>query len=448
MSDTHILQRENPEAWHRVLRERASSFGPVPLPRRLRVAVLINLFQRAEAGGHVKCWERFAEVAGAFADRIDLTLHFLGDADEPHDIAGNVRFKLWQPTFCTARLPFLSVVPDHTDIAPFHPRLARDLLDQDVIHTTDALFAFANTARRTAAKTGAALVHSMHTDTPRYARHFTARVIEGLCGHSGVGHFLIDRLRLPARVQGYMQHALERHLRQAAFTLVSSAADRERVEAVVGKATLGHLGRGIDFQRFDPVRADRAWIEQRFGVPRERFLVSFAGRLNRGKNVGLFVRALDREWMAAHNVHCLFAGEGEDRVALARHFGIYATCPGTLAQSELAAVYASSDAFAFPSMVEISSNVVREALASGTCVLAASESGADRDVMDGITGRHLSGSDPPAWRQALEELADQPSRAAAMGLAARTWAKRHLRSWQNVLREDLIPVWQRAAQGR
>jgi hypothetical protein len=40
---------------------------------------------------------------------------------------------------------------------------------------------------------------------------------------------------------------------------------------------------------------------------------------------------------------------------------------------------------------------------------------------------------------------DDPGRRAEMGRAARAFAERSIPSWQDVLREDLVPFWQRAA---
>ncbi|MFN3679285.1 hypothetical protein [Thermosynechococcus sp.] len=53
------------------------------MPEPLSVAVFICLEcicleWQPHAGGHVKCWERFAEAASHYPDRVDLTVYFLG----------------------------------------------------------------------------------------------------------------------------------------------------------------------------------------------------------------------------------------------------------------------------------------------------------------------------------------------------------------------------------
>jgi glycosyltransferase involved in cell wall biosynthesis len=48
------------------------------------------------------------------------------------------------------------------------------------------------------------------------------------------------------------------------------------------------------------------------------------------------------------------------------------------------------------------------------------------------------------WAEALRSLCLRPERRAAMGRAAREFAET-LPSWEDVLREDLMPWWQKSA---
>ena len=52
--------------------------APVQSPQPLKVGVLVDLALTADAGGHVKCWQRLAEAATGYDDRLDLTVHFNG----------------------------------------------------------------------------------------------------------------------------------------------------------------------------------------------------------------------------------------------------------------------------------------------------------------------------------------------------------------------------------
>src|SRR5262249_5305793 len=152
----------------------------------LRVGVLVDLHWSPTAGGHVKTWERLAAAASTAAGEVDLTVHFLGAMEATHPIASNVRYRLHRPALSTASFPFLSHIPDHTDLAPYSSHLAARLVEYDVLHTTDGTFASARTAARVAARHGIALVNSVHTTTPYYTRVFTAATVERLAGRGKV----------------------------------------------------------------------------------------------------------------------------------------------------------------------------------------------------------------------------------------------------------------------
>ncbi len=101
--------------------------GSRPVDPALRVGVLVDLPWTPSAGGHVKTWERIAAAAVALGPSLDLTVHFSGAEEATHVIAPHVRYRIHRPVLSTARLPFLSHVPDHSDLAPYHPRLAAAL---------------------------------------------------------------------------------------------------------------------------------------------------------------------------------------------------------------------------------------------------------------------------------------------------------------------------------
>ncbi len=250
--------------------------------RPLRVGVLVDLPLDRHAGGHAKFWRRIGDAVLAHAGSLDLTLHFNGEKPERRTIAENLRYVLEPACFSTRRLPFLSYVPDDTDLAPWHPRLARKIRDYDVIHTTDAYFAYARTARRIARRRGIALVNSVHTNTPPLARIYTRETIERLMGRGLAGRLLAERL--PERVEATMIRRLAEHIRASDFVFVSRPDQLAAAEAATGgRAAL--LRRGIDRDLFNPGRRDRARLERDFGIPPERLVVLFVGRVDRGKNI-------------------------------------------------------------------------------------------------------------------------------------------------------------------
>lgn len=414
----------------------AAQMGASPL----KVGVLVDLELSPDAGGHVKCWQRFAEAAVGYADRLDLTVHFQGA--EPREVAlsPSVRYKLLPPRFSTARL--VRDMPDNTDLAGWHPHLARTLAEYDVIHTTDAFFCYARTATRFARRRGIPVVSSIHTNTPEYARISTSKLLERLLGTGFAFRVANDGLGLPNRVSEILERRLVRHLAAVTSVMGSYAGP------LPGENSERHCGvllrRGLDRALFSPTRRDRPWFEQRFGLPADHLVLVYAGKLNAGKNVPILapiVAALRRMGLP---VHMFCAGTGPDGAKLAAALGPALTCAGTLAQDELARVYASADLFLFPSMIDELGNVAVEALASGLPVLLADGSGVARQMADCPGLRVLSGKDPAPWIAAITELAAEPARRAEMARAARAYVEARVPTWSDVLEQDLLPVWQAA----
>lgn len=413
--------------------------------RPLRVGVLVDLAWTPQAGGHVKCWERFAEAAATMADALDLTVHFQGEAEAVHSIAPNVRYRLHAPVFSTRRLPFLSHVPDHTDLAPHHPRLARALAEYDVIHTTDAFFNFSKTAARVARRRGIPLVNSIHTDTPNYTRVFTAQTIHRLVGTGWLGQLLVERLRLAERAGDNMLRKLDAHQQACAFALVSQDVEYQRALQILPPERLGHLRRGIDRDAFTPAKRDRDALARRIGIPADRVLLLFAGRVNRGKNVMTLALAVRRLLDQGLPVHLLCAGHGEDRAAILELLGEHATCPGAVPQHELQVLHASADIFAFPSEYETFGNVVAEALTSGAPVVLSGKLAVSQIISADVGAVVTDSGSSEAWATALAELVADRERLAAMRIAARRKAEAVIPSWREVLEADLLPYWRAAA---
>jgi putative membrane protein len=415
--------------------------------RRLRVGVLVDLYWSPTAGGHVKTWERLAAAAAAAAEHIDLTVHFLGDEEATHPLGPHVRYRVHPALFSSARLPFLSHIPDHTDLAPHNPRLTSRLRGYDVIHTTDGTFAAARTAARVSRWHGIPLTSSVHTTTPYYTRVFTAATVARLAG-TGLVSRLLDRYDVPGAAEARMQRLLDAHHRRCAFVLASRADDRTRLSQLLGPERVGLLRRGIDRRLFAPERRDRAWLAATFGIPPERKVVISVGRLDAIKNVLVLARAVRALVDGGADLHLLCAGKGPDREAVLSLLPARASCPGVLEPETLARAYASADVCAQPAVIEELSNAVLEATASGLPLVVASGSGSERFVVDGRTGLIARDATPEAWAAALGQVLGDQARLIAMGREACAWSLAHTPTWHDVLHDDLLPAWRAAVEHR
>jgi glycosyltransferase involved in cell wall biosynthesis len=422
------------------------SDGKRPATVPLRLGVLVDLKLVPEAGGHVKCWERFAEAARDVPDRIDLTIHFSGDAEDRIVLAPNVRYVVHRPVLSTTRFPFFRHSPDHTDIAPFHPGLNRHLPDYHVVHTTDAYFAFAKTAMRWTEEQGVPLVHSTHTDTPKYARVFARDIIRSLLGHGALSRWLLRRGRVQKWAAASFERRLEHHLSRCSRVLASSEDDFRYASALVPADRVTRLRRGVDKEYFHPQWRDPRQVETAYGVPEDRFLLLFVGRVDESKSPMVLAKAARALGRRGVPVHVIFAGRGAQSGAVKELLGSAATVLGPLPQAALRTLYASADLFAFPSTTEVSPNVVLEAKSAGLPVLVSGEGGSAQMVrQSGVDGLVIRSSSPAEWAAAIEALWRDPARLASMREAARRHVETAWPSWLDVLREDLLPAWEAAA---
>lgn len=414
-------------------------------PRPLKVSVLVDLTRRPNAGGHVKSWERFAQAAIRLAERLDLTVHFLGGEETVVPLADNVRFCLHPPRFSTQRFSFLSHVPDHTDLGFYHPRLAQSLANCDVIHTTDAFFSFARTALKVSRRSGIPLVNSIHTDTPSYTRVYTALTVERALGHGLLSRFLLNGLKVHLRAERYMSRRLAEHQKHSSFVLASKPEELEQLRKAMPADRVRMLRRGIDTVFFTPAKRDRAWLQARFGIAQERLVILFVGRLSRGKNVGLLAEAVSRLAAEGLPVCLLCAGQGDELQSILARLGSSACCPGMVLGEDLARLYASADMFAMPSEIEVFCNVVQEAMAAGLPTVLAQGGGMGRLLASEETRLIVEERSAESWAKALKTLCLDRERRVTMGRAARAFAEKELPSWEDVLKQDLLTVWQTAA---
>ena len=168
-----------------------------------------------------------------------------------------------------------------------------------------------------------------------------------------------------------------------------------RVEVIPSGIDLAHFSKGV--RRND--------LRSSFGVQQGERLLLFVSRLAREKNVDLLIDALADCGVPSRLV---IAGDGPERQSLqdrARANGIADRVRfiGEVDREALPDLYASADAFVFPSLTETQGLVLAEALAAGTLVVAA-DAPQVREVL-GETGRVV----PPTAAAFCVAMATVPS---------------------------------------
>jgi 1,2-diacylglycerol 3-alpha-glucosyltransferase len=169
---------------------------------------------------------------------------------------------------------------------------------------------------------------------------------------------------------------------------------------------------GIDLERFGGGRRN-ARVRAELGVRERGRLVLFVSRLAREKNLELLLRAFDA--VNDPSLTLAVAGDGPERLEfekLAAHLGIADRTRflGAVTHEMLPDLYASADAFVFPSTTETQGLVQAEALAAGALVIAA-DVAANREVV-GDAGLLVDPS-VEAFAVALRNVPHVPDEQAA-----------------------------------
>ena len=141
---------------------------------------------------------------------------------------------------------------------------------------------------------------------------------------------------------------------------------------------------GIAPQSF--VAGDRAAFRDKFGIPQERPVLLFVGRVAHEKNITFLLKVVDRVRKAIPDVLFLIAGEGPALEGLAGEvtelgLGANVLFIGYLDRhAELNNCYRCADIFIFASRTETQGLVLLEAMAQGVPVVSTAELGT-RDVL-------------------------------------------------------------------
>jgi 1,2-diacylglycerol 3-alpha-glucosyltransferase len=205
-----------------------------------------------------------------------------------------------------------------------------------------------------------------------------------------------------------------RYANSADAVVVPTAAMEIHLRELGVHAPIAVVPSAIDVERFAAGRRSTL-VRARLGAAGDAPLVLVVSRLGMEKNVELVLDALP----LLPQLRLAVVGEGPHRGALearALRLGVAGRVrfTGALSRDRLPDVYASVDAFVFPSTTETQGLVLVEALAAGLRVVAA-DSAASRDVL-GTAGRIVA-ADPAAIAAGLAEALSAGRDQSAVHLA-------------------------------
>ncbi len=202
---------------------------------------------------------------------------------------------------------------------------------------------------------------------------------------------------------------------------VAVAADQLPSLAAAGFRAdrLNVIPNGVSERALRPSRP-RSDVRAKLGLDDGRFFALLVANLREEKRVDVFIRAIAAAAAVEPRIAGVVVGDGALRkslAALADAIGGPVQMVGY--RDDVADLLSAADVVCLTSDVEALPMCVLEAMAAGRAVVATRVGDVTEAVVDGETGILVEPGDVAAFALALEQLAADPTRVAAMGFAAR-----------------------------
>lgn len=268
----------------------------------------------------------------------------------------------------------------------------------DVIHTHTAKAGAVGRAAALLAGRRAVVVHTFH-----------GHVLKGYFGSAGSLVFRAIETAL-ARVSDRLI-AVSPEVRDELVALKVAPVEKFEV-----------IRLGIDLEPRVEFAGDRGEERRRLGIPDDKFVVGWFGRMTSVKRTDDLMTTLAALRERGIDALLLLVGDGTDRPALeerAHGLGIARSCLFLGYQEDVARWYAVCDAVVLSSANEGTPVTIIEALAAARPVVSTNVGGVADVVDEGTTGFLVRRGDTHALAERLAVLARDPERARRMGEAGR-----------------------------
>lgn len=192
---------------------------------------------------------------------------------------------------------------------------------------------------------------------------------------------LMDNLKLLAPVSKPINYTLKaygaRFHSKADFVTLPTQAAIEMFsigDKVKMDVPMAPVSNGIDLTRFTHSQAP-AELYEKFGLPTDRPIISYIGRLDAEKHLPVLVRAFERIHEQQPDTHLLIVGDGTDAANLRDMVRSYqledsVTFTGRVSDQEIVDLHKVGAVYCMPSPAELQSIATLEAMASGQPIVA------------------------------------------------------------------------------
>ena len=317
-----------------------------------KIAILVDLELKDNAGGHVKFWERISYSIKNLNHGVSITIFFLGKKVQKKKIGKQVSFFIIKPTLSSKILAPLGVDADSTDLFPINLKLLFILRNFDLIHSTDQLFSMANTATIASRIWKIPLTTSLHTDTPSYTEYYVKKIFKNLPRF--FSYFLIKKLKLHKKIQNNQRKKMRNYLKYCQVAMINDHISIKKFEfPESSRNKISKLSRGVNKAIFFKRKVSKEKVLRKYNIQKNEKILFFCGRVHELKGAVLLseVHNILRKnnvkvvsILAGENIHgerCL--KEGDNKIRLIGH----------VKESQVAELYNICDLFVFPQSMKL-----------------------------------------------------------------------------------------------
>jgi glycosyltransferase involved in cell wall biosynthesis len=239
--------------------------------------------------------------------------------------------------------------------------------------------------------------------------------------------------RIVAKQNRLLRQAISSPLRAADAVIANSDALRADCIALGVAADKVHvIPNGVDTELFSP--RDKVHAKRELGLDAGRTIVLYCGNLRPVKGVDVLAEAIPELLNAQPSLMFVLVGSGELEAQLRTTLGRWigrgdVMLTGSQRQRDVARYMAAADLLVLPSRSEARSNVIPEALASGTAVAAAAVGGIP-EIMRPEHGVMFQSGSRTALAQAVLGITRDREQLAQMGQAGRSYVLQSDWSWE------------------
>ncbi|MFZ1360900.1 MAG: glycosyltransferase [Candidatus Saccharimonadales bacterium] len=243
---------------------------------------------------------------------------------------------------------------------------------------------------------------------------------------------LMDNIRLLAPISKPIQYLMVEygarfHAKADYITLPTKSAIDMFGEERVGSVPVEPVSNGIDLSKFQPGQPS-ADIYHKFGLPKNKDIITYIGRLDAEKHVPVLIDAF-RQIMNSKR-HLLIVGDGTDaehlrNIVLSTGIADSVTFTGRVSDEEIIELHKVGMLFCVPSPAELQCIALLEAMASGKPAVAVDAGALGELCQTGVNGILCEKDDAKAIAHALETILNSKALQQQYGKASLEIAATH-----------------------